>query len=64
MEKLEYIDGLVSIKDKKILCVVLENIMDDLRDEGFYDEDIYGYINNVCLKVLHKKYDGIIDKLK
>ena len=42
MDKLEYIDGLVNLSDKEVLCVVLKNIVKDLS-EGFYDDDIYDY---------------------
>jgi hypothetical protein len=64
MEKLEYIDGLVNISDKEVLCVVLKNIVMNLRSEGFYDDDIYEYLNNVSLKLLHQKYEDIINQLK
>ena len=64
MEKLEYIDGLVNTSDKEVLCVVLKNIMMDLRSEGFYDDDIYEYLNNISLKLLHQKYEDIIKQLK
>ncbi len=64
MDKLEYIDGLVNIANKEVLCVVINSIIKDLRDEGFYDDDIYEYINNVTLSILHKKYEGILNQLK
>lgn len=64
MEKLEYIDGLVNISDKEVLCVVLKNIVMNLRNEGFYDDDIYEYLNNVSLNLLHQKYDDIINQLR
>ena len=50
MDKLQYIDGLVNLSDKEVLCVVLKNIVKDLRNEGFYDDDIYDYLNNITFQ--------------
>ena len=44
--------------------MVLKNIVKDLRNEGFYDDDIYDYLNNITLSVLHKKYENILNQLK
>ena len=42
----------------------LLDICETLRNEGFYDDDIYDYLNNITLSVLHKKYENILNQLK
>lgn len=64
MEKLEYIDGLVTTFMKEQLVNVLEDIINELRDEECFDEDIYDYINQIVLTILHNKYGDILKKLK
>lgn len=64
MEKLEYIDGLVTTFMKEQLVNVLEDIINKLRDEECFDEDIYDYINQIVLTILHNKYGDILKKLK
>lgn len=64
MEKLEYIDGLVTTFMKEQLVNVLEDIINELRDEEYFDEDIYDYINQIVLTILHNKYGDILKKLK
>ena len=60
----QYLEGLVLIKEKKELQKNLKTIIEDFRKEGFYDEDIYHYINDLVLDILHTKYKHILDKLK
>jgi len=64
MEKLEYIDGLVTTFMKEQLVNVLEDIINELRDEECFDEDIYDYINQIVLTILHNKYGDILKKVK
>lgn len=64
MEKLEYMEGMVLVKEKNQLEDSLHKIIDDFRNEGFFDEDIYQYINQTVLTVLHNKYGDILNKLK
>lgn len=59
MGNLEYMEGLVLIKEKSQLEESLEKIIVDFRNEGFYDEDIYDYIRDITLTQLHKKFDDI-----
>ena len=59
MEKLEYMEGMVLVKEKNQLEESLEKIIVDFRKEGFYDEDIYDYIRDITLTQLHKKFDDI-----
>ena len=59
MEKLEYMEGMVLVKEKNQLEESLEKIIVDFRKEGFYDEDIYDYIRDIILTQLHKKFDDI-----
>ena len=64
MGNLEYMEGLVLIKEKSQLEESLEKIIVDFRNEGFYDEDIYDYIRDITLTQLHKKFDDVKRQLK
>ena len=63
-EKMEYIDNIINqiVKDRVVDSV--ENLINDLRKEECFDEDIYEYINQIVLTILHSKYKDILDKLK
>ena len=63
-EKMEYIDNIINqiVKDRVVDSV--ENLINDLRKEECFDEDIYEYINKIVLTILHSKYKDILDKLK
>ena len=63
-EKMEYIDNITNMILKDNLVNSVEDIVDDLREEECFDEDIYGYINQIVLTILHIKYDGILKKLR
>lgn len=64
MEKLEYIDNVINLIVKDNLINSLEDVINDLRKEECFDEDIYEYINKVVLTILHTKYGNILKKLK
>ncbi|MDB4066807.1 hypothetical protein N9525_02570 [Flavobacteriaceae bacterium] len=64
MEKLEYIDNVINLIVKDNLINSLEDIINDLRKEECFDEDIYEYINKVVLTILHTKYGDILKQLK
>ena len=64
MDKLEYIDGLFTTFMKEQLVNVLEDIINELRYEEYFDEDIYVYINQIVLSIVHYKYGDILKKLK
>ena len=64
MEKLEYIDNVVNLIVKDNLINSLEDVINDLREEECFDEDIYEYINKVVLTILHTKYGDILKQLK
>ena len=64
MEKLEYIDNVVNLIVKDNLINSLEDVINDLREEEYFDEDIYEYINKVVLTILHTKYGDILKQLK
>lgn len=49
---------------KEQLVNVLEDIINELRDEECFDEDFYDYINQIVLTILHNKYGDILKKLK
>ena len=64
MEKLEYIDNVINLIVKDNLINSLEDVINDLRKEECFDEDIYEYINKVVLTILHNKYGDILKQLK
>ena len=64
MEKLEYIDNVINLIVKDNLINSLEDVINDLRKEECFDEDIYEYINKVVLTILHTKYGYILKQLK
>ena len=64
MEKLEYIDNVINLIVKDNLINSLEDVINDLREEECFDEDIYEYINKVVLTILHTKYGDILKQLK
>ena len=61
---MEYIDNIINqiVKDRVVDSV--EDLINDLRKEECFDEDIYEYINQIVLTILHSKYKDILDKLK
>ena len=59
LEKFEYLDGNVLLSEKEIVERYLEMVVDDFREEGFFDDDIYDYLCKVVLKVMMK---GDLDK--
>ena len=64
MEKLEYIDNVINLIVKDNLINSLEDVINDLREEECFDEDIYEYINKVELTILLTKYGDILKQLK
>ena len=64
MEKLEYIDNVINLIIKDNLINSLEDVINDLRKEECFDEDIYEYINKVVLTILHTKYGDTLKQLK
>jgi hypothetical protein len=64
MEKLEYIDNVINLIVKDNLINSLEDVINDLRKEECFDEDIYEYINKVVLTILLTKYGDILKQLK
>ena len=64
MEKLEYIDNVINLIVKDNLINSLEDVINDLREEECFDEDIYEYINKVVLTILHTKYGDTLKQLK
>ena len=60
-ERLDYIDSLTTIFVKEQLISNIEFLSDELREEGFFDEDIYDYLSTLVLYVLNS---DSIDKIK
>ena len=63
-ETKDYMEGLVLIKEKQQLVSDINSIIGDFRDEGFYDGDIYEYLNGLILNELHNKYNDTLNQLR
>ena len=63
-EKMEYIDNILSSILKDNMVNSLEDVIYDLQKEECFDEDIYEYINQIVLTILHNKYGDILKQLK
>ena len=55
MEKLEYMEGMVLVKEKIIVYI---------RKDKYFYEDIYDYIRDITLTQLHKKFDDVRKLIK
>ena len=62
-ETKDYMEGMVLIKEKQQLVSDINSIIGDFRDEGFYDGDIYEYLNGLILNELHNKYSDTLNQL-
>ena len=63
-ETKDYMEGMVLIKEKQQLVSDINSIIGDFRDEGFYDGDIYEYLNGLILNELHNKYSDTLNQLR
>ena len=63
-ETKDYMEGLVLIKEKQQLISNINSIIGDFRDGGFYDGDIYEYLNGLILNELHNKYSDTLNQLR
>ena len=63
-ETKDYMEGLVLIKEKQQLVSDINSIIGDFRDEGFYDGDIYEYLNGLILNELHNKYSDTLNQCR
>lgn len=63
-EKMEYIDNIISSILKDNMVNSIEEVIYSLQKEECFDEDIYEYINQIVLTILHNKYSHILDKLR
>lgn len=65
MNDKEYIDGNVTTFVKKQYESNIMHMVNELRDEGFFDEQIYDYLNDIIIQLMHgKKYKSINDMLR
>ena len=65
MNDKEYIDGNVTTFVKKQYESNIMHMVNELRDEGFFDEQIYDYLNDIIIQLMHgKKYRDINDMLR
>ena len=63
MNTQEYMEGLVLQSEKVKLQESMVNIIKDFRNEGFEDEDIYDYMKDVMITLLHKQTLNKIEDL-
>lgn len=65
MNEKEYIDGNVTTFVKEQYESNIMHMVNELRDEGFFDEQIYDYLNDIIIQLMHgKKYKSINDMLR
>ena len=63
-EKMEFINNIISSMLKDNMVNSLEDVIYSLQKEECFDEDIYEYINQIVLTILHSKYENIMKQLK
>lgn len=63
-ETKDYMEGLVLVEEKQQLVSDINSIISDFRNEGFYDDDIYDYLNDLILTELHNKYSDTLNQLR
>lgn len=63
MTNQEYMEGLALQNEKQRIELSMFKMIKDFRDEGFADEDIYDYMRDIVLKLLHGDVYAEIEKL-
>jgi len=63
-ETKDYMEGLVLVEEKQQLISNIHSLVSDFRNEGFYDDDIYDYLNDLILTELHNKYSDTLNQLR
>ena len=63
-ETKDYMEGLVLVEEKQQLVSNIHSLVSDFRNEGFYDDDIYDYLNDLILTELHNKYSDTLNQLR
>ena len=65
MENLEYMEGLALQNAKQRIQLDMFKMIKDFREEGFEDEDIYDYMRDMVLNLMHgNTYKAIEEMLK
>ena len=65
MTNQQYMEGLALQNEKVIMQESMFNMIKDFRNEGFEDEEIYDYMKDIILNLMHgKTYQVIEDLLK
>lgn len=65
MTNQQYMEGLALQNEKVIMQESMFNMIKDFRNEGFEDEEIYYYMKDIILNLMHgKTYQAIEDILK
>lgn len=64
MTNLEYMDGLALQNEKQRIVLDMFKMIKDFREEGFEEEDIYDYMRDIILSLMHgDTYKAIDDML-
>ena len=65
MTNLEYMEGLALQNAKQRVQLDMFKMIKDFREEGFEDEDIYDYMRDIVLNIMHgNTYKAIEEMLK
>ena len=65
MTNLEYMEGLALQNAKQRVQLDMFKMIKDFREEGFEDEDIYDYMRDIVLNLMHgNTYKAIEEMLK
>jgi hypothetical protein len=66
MNEQEYIDGNVTTFVKEQYESNVNHMVNELREEGFFDEQIYDYLKDIIIQSMHgktfSKIEDILDK--
>jgi len=63
MTNLEYMEGLALQNEKQRIVLDMFKMIKDFREEGFEDEDIYDYMRDIVLSLMHGDTYKAIDDL-
>lgn len=64
MTNLEYMEGLALQNEKQRIVLDMFKMIKDFREEGFEEEDIYDYMRDIILSLMHgDTYKAIDDML-
>jgi len=57
-EKLNYMKSMVLYKEEDKMKLCIDKIVNDFRDEGFFEDEIFDYMKNILLEgMLKEEFD-------